>query len=736
MKFSWPLKKHNEGASLVAVLSAVIFVMTIGAIIMTVTVTNIRMREVEESGKVNFYGADGIMEELSAGLNDKASQAMRDAYTTILSDYRNSLMNGVNVQEKFTYLYMDNLKTMFCNESEDKIVNSDASGNMIYVYGRYREDDIKAVMSTENQPYFRPVEETTFSADYVDGLFTLHNLRVQYVDTRGYETIISTDMVFHTPTLNFGNNNEIKEFMKYALIADVQINVDGHGSAVNGSMYAGYDGINIQSNATGTNLVGSNIVSRGDIILNAGATDVHIGNERSSVWAENVTMTSVVDSTADASLWLNGNVYVADDLTLNAVNSKVTLEGNYYGYNFRKLYDGLDTTNSAEYSSAIVINGKNASLDMTNLNYLMLAGRTYISRGINDRVNDVVLGESLSVRTNQLAYYVPERFLEEVSGKMTLVFDSGDDEEESNKAAKYADYINIDVVDLQNYLNAANPVLEYRFRDNSADDPTTSFLSRYYLNFKDEQAANDFFTAYSANNSARINNLGDDYADAIVVGDGMMYSFKGDVMLRASSSSDYTVKSVVIQNVDWDPGIGTYYIYANQMAKNYMSYQRYLEDWSMHTTDIGDANIRFADKADDPVTDYFLDFSQIVSGSRTEVTDGNRLIAVVGNDPHSTPYPINPTYTEGIVIATGNVNVQNDFTGMIIAGGTIQLLANGVEVNADEMLVAELFKEDAEKETPVFSHLFTNYGNSEENVLGLVNIDRYQSYENWTRTEN
>lgn len=34
---------------------------------------------------------------------------------------------------------------------------------------------------------------------------------------------------------------------------------------------------------------------------------------------------------------INGNTYVADDLELRGVGSKVTLKGNYYGYNFQKI---------------------------------------------------------------------------------------------------------------------------------------------------------------------------------------------------------------------------------------------------------------------------------------------------------------------------------------------------------------------------------------------------------------
>ena len=71
---------------------------------------------------------------------------------------------------------------------------------------------------------------------------------------------------------------------------------------------------------------------------------------------------------------------MADDLSLQKANSRVKISGNYYGYNFQKNYATLDPSNDAQFSSAMLINGKKSKLDLSNLNYLMLAGRTFISR--------------------------------------------------------------------------------------------------------------------------------------------------------------------------------------------------------------------------------------------------------------------------------------------------------------------------------------------------------------------
>ena len=87
MKNKWSLKGQNQGASLIAVLVALIFVGIISVVILNVTITNIQMREIEQSGKENFYDAESVMDELTVGLNDIAAGALERAYTDILADY-------------------------------------------------------------------------------------------------------------------------------------------------------------------------------------------------------------------------------------------------------------------------------------------------------------------------------------------------------------------------------------------------------------------------------------------------------------------------------------------------------------------------------------------------------------------------------------------------------------------------------------------------------------------------
>ena len=69
--------------------------------------------------------------------------------------------------------------------------------------------------------------------------------------------------------MNFSGQSQVKEFMKYALIADDQINVNAPTVVVDGSVYAGAGGIVASSNGTGE-LNGRMILTRGDIVADMG----------------------------------------------------------------------------------------------------------------------------------------------------------------------------------------------------------------------------------------------------------------------------------------------------------------------------------------------------------------------------------------------------------------------------------------------------------------------------------
>lgn len=734
--------KDDRGASLLAVLILMVVVSAIAVVITKITIVNIQMKEVERGTKKNFYSADAIMDDLRTGAREQAETALENAYADVLQHYVDYTSGGKNVQDVFKQNYMNGLESYFADPMKTKVDTTNKQGNVVYRVAGYDADKVKGcILDGTQQGCFVAPADPKYEIDYGTGTFTLKDVRVVYKDAQDYETTITTDLVFSTPDMNFSGQSQVKEFMKYALIADDQINVNASNVTVDGSVYAGVGGIVASGNGTGE-LKGRMILTRGDIVADMGSA-LKVGDGNSSIWAENLMTTGKSAATLD----VNGNMYVADDLALNAKESKVTLQGNYYGYNFQKNYGAGDTVaTDADFSSAIMINGKSSSLNIQNLKYLLLAGRTYISRGNNSSNTDIQMGESIAARTNQLAYYVPERYVKVESGESTLL--KWNDAQKVRIGEKeypigesdYAASIHVDPVKLDGWLNHANPIVPYYYINGV----------NYYLNFKSQQDANEFYAAYYAGNTSKAGGLAGTYLDknALIIDEHnkVIMTLSGDIMYRTKPEEMFQEKEVTIEPDNWKDSAGLLWDYCSKLAVSYKSLELGLKDFGQSVTP---DQVRFSvtdenghekiDKSIDPLFDKLIDRSALQEEIAKHKNPGDAGFTVYhpADDVYlidnTGVYDLPTSITKGIVVATGSVKVSGNFEGLIISGGKVTFDAN-VQVKGNKLLVSNLFKEDQSRKAPLFSKFFRDCsGTAASNISGQLDLDSYINYDEWKK---
>lgn len=734
--------KDDRGASLLAVLILMVVVSAIAVVITKITIVNIQMKEVERGTKKNFYSADAIMDDLRTGAREQAETALENAYVDVLQHYVDYTSGGKNAQDVFKQNYMNGLESYFADPMKTPVDTTNEQGNVVYRVAGYDADKVKGcILDGTQQGCFVAPADPKYEIDYGVGTFTLKDVRVDYKDAQDYETTITTDLVFSTPDMNFSGQSQVKEFMKYALIADDQINVNASNVTVDGSVYAGAGGIVASGNGTGV-LNGRMILTRGDIVADMGSA-LKVGDGNSSIWAENLMTTGK----SAATLNVNGNMYVADDLALNAKESKVTLQGNYYGYNFQKNYGAGDTVaTDADFSSAIMINGKSSSLNIQNLKYLLLAGRTYISRGNNSSNTDIQMGESIAARTNQLAYYVPERYVKVESGASALLkwndaqkVRIGETEYPIGES-DYAASIQVDPVKLDGWLNHANPIVPYYYTNGV----------NYYLNFRSQQDANEFYAAYYAGNTGKAGGLAGTYLDknALIIDEHnkVIMTLSGDIMYRTKPEEMFQEKAVTIEPDNWKDSAGLLWDYCSKLAVSYKSLELGLKDFGQSVTpdqvrfSVTDENGREKiDKSIDPLFDKLIDRSALQEEIAKHKNPGDTGYAVY--KPAADVYLIDNTgvydlptsITKGIVVATGSVKVSGNFEGLIISGGKVTFDAN-VQVKGNKLLVSNLFKEDQSRQAPLFSKFFRDCsGTAASNISGQLDLDSYINYDEWKK---
>lgn len=734
--------KDDRGASLLAVLILMVVVSAIAVVITKITIVNIQMKEVERGTKKNFYSADAIMDDLRTGAREQAETALENAYADVLQHYVDYTGSGKNVQDVFKQNYMNGLEKYFADPMKTKVDTTNDEGSVVYRVAGYDADKVKGcILDGTQQGCFVAPADPKYEIDYGAGTFTLKDVRVVYKDAQDYETSITTDLVFSTPDMNFSGQSQVKEFMKYALIADDQINVNASNVTVDGSVYAGVGGIVASGNGTGE-LKGRMILTRGDIVADMGSA-LKVGDGNSSIWAENLMTTGK----SAATLNVNGNMYVADDLALNAKESNVTLKGNYYGYNFQKNYGAGDTVaTDADFSSAIMINGKSSSLNIQNLKYLLLAGRTYISRGNNSSNTDIQMGESIAARTNQLAYYVPERYVKVESGERALL--KWNDAQNVRIGEKeypigesdYAASIHVDPVKLDGWLNHANPIVPYYYTNGV----------NYYLNFKSQQDANEFYAAYYAGNTGKAGGLAGTYLDknALIIDEHnkVIMTLSGDIMYRTKPEEMFQEKAVTIEPDNWKDPAGLLWDYCSKLAVSYKSLELGLKDFGQSVTP---DQVRFSvtdenghekiDKSIDPLFDKLIDRSALQEEIAKHKNPGDTGFTVYhpADDVYlidnTGVYDLPTSITKGIVVATGSVKVSGNFEGLIISGGKVTFDAN-VQVKGNKLLVSNLFKEDQSRQAPLFSKFFRDCsGTAASNISGQLDLDSYINYDEWKK---
>lgn len=98
---------------------------------------------------------------------------------------------------------------------------------------------------------------------------------------------------------------------------------------------------------------------------------------------------------------------MADDLSLNGDNCNITIKGKYLGFGSNNALTS-NPSGKASTSSAIIVNGRNCTLDMTDINYLLLAGKAYVKLTED---SSYVTGDSMGLKGNQEIYLVPLGYL-------------------------------------------------------------------------------------------------------------------------------------------------------------------------------------------------------------------------------------------------------------------------------------------------------------------------------------
>lgn len=533
-------KKNNKGASLVIVLLTVALVGILVAIILMIVLMNFKMKAVDSKATGNFYTAESALDEIKAGLGGDVSDAMTDAYILVMQQY--TANNQTQRNDLFQNTYATDLRDILEDKNKtgesqnyynlDKLIN--------YVSSDQRFSDasgigIKVEPITDKEPVL------AFTTKGV----VLKNVMVTYYSGVNYESRVQTDILLSFPEIDFTQTSSTPNLLEYALVADnsLALNTTVGNSLITGSVYGGKSGITLP---TGSNLTiknGKVIMTNADLTLGAGATLTT--DSAAGLWAKNLNITS-------GTLNLSGATYVANDTIIkdqSGAASAVKLSGSYYGFgnpstakisNYiqdKNLTSDVDS-HPANYSSAVLVNGQNVSLDFSGLSRLMVSGDSYVGVTLKNATlatatqnsADIRMGESVSVKSNQIAYLVPEQYVGTGSASggnnpMTL------DQYKALKTAVDAG----SAVYVNDGYKAATGATGYQ----TAFYPMNgSSIVYFYLTFDNADSASAYFEQYYQVNKAKMDNYLKVYTKSITYSKDStaVFNLYGNAMVYEGSS--------------------------------------------------------------------------------------------------------------------------------------------------------------------------------------------------------
>lgn len=736
---------NDKGSALVTVIVACAVIGLLAVVSLWASLINYQMKITDTKVKSNFYSAETVLDQICVGLQSNVSDAYNKAYTTTM--------------QKYSALSEDERNNMFIREYVENIclaLKSTTVGDRNYNMSLLKSYVDSNLLDTTTYPYVE-ITSLTASDDSGDGLMStydsgvvLKGIKVVFVDEEGFSSVIETDISLNIPEMKFVTAEDMPDTFSYSMIANSGIDFTEPGSNVNvnGSVYAGSPYAVSVSNpeVMSFNLkdIGIKLTLADSKYLIAEGTINISDSSVFSVAADNQLWTDNIQVGGGTDVHLRGSSYVSDDLTLGGNSPKVYLgeggTGRYVGYG--------NNTNRAADSSAIIINGKNSTLDMSGLDDLFVAGYSFIQTSsiANDRAvsyednNDVRMGESISLKGNQIGYLIP--------GECIGVDSSGKSLYNRNPIT-YAEYSAI--MEDDDYTEVDDSIVSHKtghklsyYLENGesiSDCVTTVFvptnsgqesdgLVYYYISLSPETASL-YYNDYYSENTEKLNTYADFFANVINSNDaasrvytaGKFSLYESDELkLYGTNELDVDDEIALLENTytalnstltaNYQSGNGA--AYGQTVFENIIDTAKLLEVTNGQPS--GKRKVNFIGSAGDVMT------AVLVNGDYTyssETQEGGNL---------------------RLIIATGDVNVNADFTGTIICLGKLSVNGNCNIKNEDQEKMKKLLTADIDG-TNFLYHIFdegSSYivsltgGNGDASNTSIAYSDII-TFKNWTK---
>ncbi|MCQ2451675.1 MAG: hypothetical protein MJ075_00880 [Oscillospiraceae bacterium] len=683
-------KLNNRGAGLVTVLITILLLAAMGSLLMILGYTSYEMKASERKGKEVFYDAASVAGQIEAGLQLVVSDSITKAYSDALVDYSYK-SDGISVA--FSEAYLSALKGWKNSEDSPLFDGTAMTCDTAVLQSMVTDLDSEATLTLRGQA---PGDSSLCSFSWDDTALTIHDLTIQYTAPNGRVSTIETDYKLSIPDMNYAlSQYTVSGIPEFAVIAKgtlTQNTVSLQSTLIQGNAYAG--SMDIQGTGqlkieNGTAICKDLVEIRGSN-GSGGDTARLLISSSAGLWADTVKVYT------NSRIALLGKSYLANDLNLAGTGASARLEGSYYGF-------GNSLTKSAE-SSSIIANGVGTTLDITSLDRLILAGYSFIGDAAD--AENVIMGESLSVKPNQTAYLVPVEYLKDAEGNQ---LPTNPDISTAANAASVT-------LDTDTELWAGKTLSDY---GTSLRTSSRSFggqtIVYYFMAFDTAEHRSQYFRDYYTANTDNIQQSINRYITVTQTAASLQtkgYTF--------TNENDRLRFNSYLDNASAD-------ILDSSAGRLKTMFSNLCQTLSTSSSAAGVTN----------PYDYVVNTGALssLSGSKLYMDVEGNVVAMAVNGSYTYDTEEFARYPQlCLIVASGNVQITHNFSGLIISGSNMNLNASTILANRDEVVSAYTAK--ADDETTIRNYLNITIedatGSADDaasagwNVIGLVSTANWQ----------
>ena len=724
--------------------------------------------------------------------NKEANQQMRQKYTKDLLN-KMQLFEGVPSSDAKIAFYLGQPAGSFTianwNADDTKADEKKIYTSFVDTLNNYIEDNTK--LSVEK------VTKITFDVSGVSPLYSyaigFYDCVVKYLDNSGNYSYITFNGAVGMPDIEIDFKNDDKVgtlcFADYSLVGNGGIILPKNASAtISGSAYAGTG-----ASAKGTALTineGASLTMGGGYFVCGGNIEADnnsgLSVNNTSLWAKNINVSDGVTINSNAA-----SFNLQDDLTVDGENSEVNINGSFFGFGYE---EGNLAKQRPNYSSAIIVNGLNSHITFGTLGQLYVAGRAYIKFS-DDRA--YATGESSAVNINQEIYMIPAKLLTNGSKNPSALNDSAASGVKFTCDINENNFFAYDLLADEKYesRNAyfdtdGNLVDESTLETDSTTHLITDANIRansktyYYFKFKDDYARNKYANLILDDTEfeSYISGKSDDYKEnarklrkqIIAAKD----SFKGLTnssitgvsintpgafsQITSSSGSTLSAAELKIKAASTDRALR--YDVLNKILANPLKSDEE-SGWYTSRADLqNDLSSRNPAKYSSiNLSNYTLGdvFGNIINEEGIEellrsgagptysyprFTDGSHYAVYKLNsaDPTETLKISTVGFASGLVVCTGNVDVDVDFSGVILAKGKVTVesgctVSNGYTETSFKTAMEGWMNSANEADGTLrngydIGHIFRFYNSKTTTTSGTLTVDK-MTYRDMVRVD-